>query len=43
MVIFIPNGSEIDKTRVPEFYDQTFEFLGECGVSELNAAASARP
>jgi hypothetical protein len=43
MVIFIPNGSEIDKTRVPEFYDQTFDFLGECGVSELNAAAIESP
>jgi hypothetical protein len=40
MVIFVPYGSEIDKTRAPEFYDQTFDFLQECGVSTLNSGAT---
>ena len=35
MVIFIPLGSEIDDTRKPSFYDETYAFLCECGVSEL--------
>ena len=35
MVIYIPFGSEIDDTRKPSFYDETYAFLCECGVTEL--------
>jgi hypothetical protein len=35
MIIFIPNGSEDDKTRLPEFYDETFEYLKQIGIEEL--------
>lgn len=35
MVIFVPVGSEIDETRKPAFYDQTYAFLRDCGISEL--------
>lgn len=36
MVILVPQGSQIDKTRAPEFYDQTFEYLKHCGLPELH-------
>jgi hypothetical protein len=32
MVIVVPFGSEIDDTRKPCFYEETFAFLCECGV-----------
>lgn len=35
MVIYVPLGSEIDDTRKPSFYDQTYTFLCDCGVSKL--------
>ena len=35
MVIYVPLGSEIDDTRKPYFYDETYAFLCECGISEL--------
>jgi len=35
MIIFIPNGSEDDKTRLPEFYDETFDYLKEIGIQEI--------
>lgn len=35
MIIFIPEGSTIDKTRLPEFYDETFSYLKSCGVKEI--------
>lgn len=35
MVIFVPQGSETDKTRLPAFYDGIFAFLQSCGVPEL--------
>lgn len=38
MVIFIPNGSEIDHTRPKEFYDETWEYLKLIGIEELNNA-----
>ena len=34
MVIFIPRGSDRDETRKPRFYEETYEFLKECGVPE---------
>ena len=35
MVIYIPNGSDIDHTRPSKFYDKTFEYLKEIGIIEL--------
>jgi hypothetical protein len=32
MIIFIPCGSDDDLTRPPSYYDQTFQFLQECGL-----------
>lgn len=32
MVIFVPHGDIEDKTRLPEFYDQTAEYLMQCGI-----------
>ena len=33
MVIFVPSGDDSDKTRLPEFYDDTFDFLQRCGIT----------
>ncbi len=37
MVIFIPHGvdPEIDATRDSSFYDEIYDYLKECGISEL--------
>ncbi len=35
MIIFIPRGDTNDKTRCPEFYDETFEYLKQIGIEEL--------
>lgn len=35
MVVLVPQGSEVDKTRSPGFYDRTFEYLKQCGIPEL--------
>ena len=35
MVIFIPPGDETDHTRMPEYYDQTFEYLSSLGVEQI--------
>jgi len=35
MVIFIPEGSKIDHTRPSIFYDKTYEYLKELGISEI--------
>ena len=32
MVIVIPDGSNDDSTRKPEFYDPTFKYLEEIGI-----------
>ena len=32
MVIFVPEGDTEDHTRQPEFYDQTAEYLMQCGI-----------
>ena len=36
-VIFVPRGNRLDATRAPEFYDGTYEYLRECGVSPLDS------
>lgn len=35
MVVFVPNGSEIDETRPPRAYDGIYAFLTECGFKSL--------
>ena len=35
MVIVVPEGNASDSTRLPEFYDRTFEFLRDCGIPIL--------
>lgn len=40
MVIFVPKGSSDDKTRSPEFYDAIYEYLKNCGITEINTIPS---
>jgi hypothetical protein len=35
MVVFIPEGSEIDHTRPSSFYDETYNYFKEIGIQEL--------
>ncbi|QOY53800.1 DUF2075 domain-containing protein [Candidatus Sulfurimonas marisnigri] len=35
MILFIPYGAKDDKTRLPEFYDKTFEYMKEIGIQEV--------
>jgi len=35
MVIFVPQGTPDDQTRLPDFYDQTFRYLTQLGLVEL--------
>jgi hypothetical protein len=35
MVILVPRGTELDQTRPPSFYDETFSFLTDCGFPQL--------
>jgi hypothetical protein len=35
MVIFVPHGDAMDKTRLPEFYDETFAYLRMIGLQEI--------
>ena len=35
MVIFVPRGDKIDKTRYPEFYDGTYAYLKDIGLEEI--------
>lgn len=35
MIIFIPEGSEIDHTRPSSFYDETYDYFKEIGIEEL--------
>lgn len=35
MVIVVPEGSQVDKTRAPEFYDGTYEYLKSIGLEEI--------
>ncbi len=35
MVIFVPRGDQKDRTRPPNFYDETFKFLTSCGIAEI--------
>ena len=35
MVIFVPKGDKTDITRLPEFYDGTFEYLRQVGLTVI--------
>ena len=35
MVICVPEGNPDDATRLPEFYDDTYEYLKQIGLSEI--------
>jgi len=35
MVIFVPQGSEIDHTRPSSFYDETYRYFKEIGIEEI--------
>ncbi len=35
MVIFIPRGRKSDQTRLPEFYDEVYDYLRMIGLPEL--------
>ncbi len=35
MIIFIPRGSKNDHTRLPSFYDKTYEYLCSLGINEI--------
>jgi len=45
MVIFVPEGDDLDLTRPKEFYDGTYEFLKRCGlpITEPSAIEPAEP
>ena len=34
MAIYVPVGSDIDDTRNPDFYEQTYAFLCDCGITK---------
>jgi Uncharacterized conserved protein (DUF2075) len=36
MILFVPEGDVSDPTRLPSFYDGTFEYLRSCGLPILN-------
>lgn len=36
MVIFIPKGNKIDKTRKHEYYDPVYDYFVQCGVQSIN-------
>ena len=36
MIIFVPNGAADDPTRPPAYYDQTYDFLKNCGITTLD-------
>ncbi|GAB4314719.1 MAG: DUF2075 domain-containing protein [Candidatus Zixiibacteriota bacterium] len=43
MVIFIPEGSDDDPTRRPEFYDSTYKYLRGVGIPEISSAIPSLP
>lgn len=40
MIIFVPEGSDKDKTRSTKFYDGIFEYLQNCGIHSLDYSTS---
>jgi DUF2075 family protein len=37
MVVVVPRGDSHDATRLPEFYDSTYQYLSEIGFSKLES------
>lgn len=35
MVLVVPEGSDLDPTRAPQFYDATYEYLKSLGLAEI--------
>ena len=35
MIIFIPEGDATDRTRLPEFYDEVFDYLMQLGIDQV--------
>lgn len=35
MILFVPRGDALDRTRPPSFYDGTFDYLRSCGIRTL--------
>lgn len=35
MIIYVPLGDPKDKTRLPDYYDNTYQYLKKCGLAEL--------
>lgn len=35
MVIFIPEGDKLDRTRRPEFYDPVYNYFVQCGIEDI--------
>lgn len=35
MVVYVPRGSSKDRTRAPEYYDKTFQYLADLGIPAL--------
>jgi hypothetical protein len=34
MIIFVPEGTPDDPTRIPTFYDNTYKYLKSLGIQE---------
>jgi len=41
MVIFIPEGDQLDRTRHPDFYDPVFDYFVRCGVPVIESDTGA--
>lgn len=35
LIIFVPNGDDLDRTRPRELYDTTFNYFQSCGITEI--------
>ncbi|HUS02224.1 MAG TPA: DNA/RNA helicase domain-containing protein [Chitinophagaceae bacterium] len=35
LILFVPQGDPRDRTRLPEFYNSTFQYLKSCGFEEI--------
>ncbi|MDA7672241.1 DUF2075 domain-containing protein, partial [Verrucomicrobia bacterium] len=41
MIIFVPHGSDSDRTRPSDYYDETYKYLRSCGVIDLSQLSEA--
>jgi hypothetical protein len=35
MVVFVPHGDTADRTRPPEYYDETYKYLTSLGIPDV--------